>query len=378
MATTEQEELMLRLQSQFGDMDLTNLLQQEEKGQPQSNDNNDAESEESSAVEPTPEELRAWQEAQFNKGQAQQQAKKEATQSAIQKRRDQALQEDDWEELPSAPNLQGQPSVFFPSSTTSGGAAAEIVGVHPLLQQLAAGDPLLGTAWRRLFSSSDGDGLSFANFARTLEGYPGPTVLLMGAIPSASKSLDQSKASTPTSIGFFRTADDSPDCFLFAFDDREEIEFFRPSRPDKPQVYMRCQSPQQNTSITSTEGGLYIGGSSSHPRLHLTESLEECRALEFCHVFEAGDLLLGHAKESLHYFDVTHLELWAVGGEEWIRESLATQNNHQAIGEANRLKAQKVDKLQFLQDFQGGLLSANMKPGGLFAHHGYNADRCDL
>jgi TLD len=375
MATTaDQEELMLRLQSQFGDMDLTNLL--DGAGAKETSD-----SEESSLAEPSPEELRAWQEAQFQKGKAQVEAKKDATKSAVQRRREElAKGEDDWEALPALPDLRGQSSAFFPTMDHDG---AEIVGVHPLLQQLSAADDILGTTWKRLFSSTHGDGLSFGNLWTKVHGYAGPTVLLVGAIPSASKALSKHQSTTTTTttttLGFFSTspwsACESSDCFLFAYDEQEDIHFFRPRRPDHPtqQPYMHCLSSAQATNVT--QGGIFIGGA---PRVHLTETLEECRAMDYCSQFEVGDLLLGHAKDSLNYFDATQIEVWAVGGEEWIQESLLTQTKHQAIGEANRLRAQKVDKHQFLQDFQGGLMSTSGKPGGLFAHYDYNTERCDM
>lgn len=375
MTTTadQQQELMLRLQSQFGDMDLGNLLQGDAP-------KDTSESEESSLAEPSPEELRAWQEAQFQKGKAQVEAKKDATKSAVQRRREElAKGEDDWEALPSMPNLQDQSSAFFPTADEDH-QGAEIIGVHPLLQQLAEADDILGTTWKRLFSSTHGDGLSFGNLWTKLHGYPGPTVLLVGAVPSAGKALvKQQSTVSSTTLGFFSTspwsACESPDCFLFAFNDQQpEIKFFRPRRPDQAQQYLHCISSAQATNVS--EGGIFIGGT---PRVHLTESLEECRALDYCSQFEAGDLLLGCAKDSLNYFDVTQIEVWAVGGQEWIQESLQEQQKHQAIGEANRLRAQKVDKQQFLQDFQSGVLSTRGNGGGLFAHyHEYNSDRCEM
>ena len=59
-------DFLSRLQSQFGDMDLTNLLH-DENGKKTNQSEND--SQESSLVEPTQEELESWQNAQFEKGQ---------------------------------------------------------------------------------------------------------------------------------------------------------------------------------------------------------------------------------------------------------------------------------------------------------------------
>lgn len=119
--------------------------------------------------------------------------------------------------------------------------------------------------------------------------------------------------------------------------------------------------------------GLGVGGTSSQPRLHLTETLEDCRAMEYCRLFEGGDLLLGQGKDSLNYFDVDCLEVWAVGGEEWIADSMAQRKAQQDVAEATLVKARKVDKQQFLRDFH--LLAA---PSGLFGHVHHATDRCDV
>jgi hypothetical protein len=100
--------------------------------------------------------------------------------------------------------------------------------------------------------------------------------------------------------------------------------------------------------------GIGFGGTPSQPRLHLTESLEDCRAMSFCGKFESGDLLLGNGEDSLYYFDVDCLEVWGVGGDEWIQESLEAQQKGQALSEANLMRARKVDKKQFLDDFRLG------------------------
>ena len=428
----DQAELMLRLQSQFGDLDLSHLLTTTDEPasacDANNNDDEPSSSDESSLAEPSPEELKAWQESQFQKGHAVQQAQRREKLGAVQRRRE-ALQkqrarnahveedddddDNDWEQVAGLPDLQGQSSFFFPTTTAhDDDNGTELVGVHPLLQQLAReGDPdVLGTAWHRLYSSADGDGLSFVHLVDKLHGYPGPTVLLIGTVPSTTKRLStQSSPCTTTTttgtVGFYTTAPwtttttttsttvtDSSDCFLFAFDDHHDtIQFFRPTpkdhhhKNDNPH-YLHCHlsttsSPHQGSSTDGAVHGLGIGGSPSQPRLHVTESLEECRALPYCRWFEAGDLLLGRADDALQYFDVDGLEVWAVGGKEWIHDSLQEQQTHFALTQAQRVQARKVDKQQFLRDFQGGLLSLSgdhHQPSGLFAHHGHTTDRCDL
>lgn len=423
-------ELMLRLQSQFGDLDLSHLLTTNGDS---SKNNTEISSEESSLAEPSPEELKAWQESQFQKGKAQKEAQRLDKLGAVQRRREELRQKkntssnnlvDDWEQVAAPPDLQGHSSVFFPSSDEDG---IEHVGIHPLLQQLAQqGDPdILGTTWKPLFKSADGDGLSFVNLLAKLEAYPGPTVLLMGTMPSANKSLattenHQKKKKKSGTVGFYTTspwmesatmAAGSSDCFLFAFNDQDnQVQFFRPNDNNhgsndhnKKQTYMHYMHGHPSTATSTTKltakakasfanenllvHGLGIGGSSSLPRLHLTDTLENCRAVDYCSLFEAGDLLLGRAQDSLNYFDVDCIEVWAVGGDEWIQESLLAQQSKKAIMESNRTKARTVNKKHFLQDLVGGILSVDHKPSGFFAHqqgnmhgggHHVNLDRCDM
>lgn len=386
VSAAEEQELVNRLKSQFGDLDLSQILGS------QDNDSDD-----SSVEDPSPEELKAWQEEQFRKGQAiLAEKRKQETKSALQRRRAELRKEkdeDDWEQVAALPDLQGQPSTFFP---TCDGQGNEILGVHPLLQQLSEGDSeILGTAWVRLYSSAEGDGLSFYKLLETLRGYPGPTVMLIGAVPSSTKKMGVS-SSTKTTIGFYTTSPwvestqftGSSECLLFSMDDNQ-VHFFRPRnlKPnEKEPHYMYCHPSTLNINgrrraqkPNSTDGlvhGLGVGGTPLQPRLHLTETLEECRAMDYCRLFEEGDLLLGTAKDSLNYFDVDCLEVWAVGGMDWISESLQVRQAYRAVSDAATVKARKVDKQQFMQDLQGGILS--YKTNGIFSHAQYVTERCDV
>lgn len=279
-----------------------------------------------------------------------------------------------------------------------------MLGVHPILQELVSEGPepdLLGTTWKQLYSSAHGDGLSFVKLLDKIRGYPGPTVILIGAVPPASKRSGSSSKTEPwtSTIGFFTASPwiESPsftgssDCFLFAFDCKsEKIKFFKVlEKPDRDlKSYMYCHPSTlkaanvrgaANTS-KKTDGlvhGLGVGGTALQPRLHLTETFEDCRAMNYCQLFEDGDLLLGHAQASLNYFDVDCIEVWAVGGEEWINESMARQRGHRDVYEANLVNARTVkDKKQFINDLAGGLL--NSKSNGFFAHNFQTTERCDL
>eukprot|EP00934_Nitzschia_sp_Nitz4_P004985 Nitzschia sp. Nitz4//scaffold103_size77763//32368//33720//NITZ4_005442-RA/size77763-processed-gene-0.22-mRNA-1//-1//CDS//3329532319//4975//frame0 len=429
----EAHEMLMRLQNQFGymDMDLAEML--DIQGKPADNEGHrhlehSVSSSSSSAMEdPSPEELLAWQEAQFQKGrqiQEQKQTEQEAKlQDAIRKRRQRAMMgnaspdadDGDWEKVPGIPNLNGETSAFFPPTTDEQGNSVP----HPILQTLATeGDPeVLGTLWKRLYSSSEGDGLSFHNLVSVIQGYPGPTLLLMAATPSARKStasLNPQDAQSPstTNIAFFTTSPwtispfftGSNDCFLCAFQD-SDVTFWRPrsknqQQQEQNQGYMYLHPSYAMASASSTSAtdpvqkgkrrvrttnlggsngsvyGLGVGGNPTAPRLHLTETLEDCRVMDYCSLFEPGDLMLGQGRDCLNYFDVDCLEVWAVGGEEWIHESLEVHRTQMDIAVASLQKARTVDKKQFLSDLQGGLLTGT--PTGLFAHKAGPTERCDV
>jgi len=398
-----ESELLSRLQSQFGDMDLSHLL--EEDDQNKNTDGTTTESEESSLAEPTAEELKAWQEAQFEKGlQALESKNSEDMSSVVQRRRRRggsiALEEghnnnyseedDDWEQIAALPQLS-EPSVFFPQSDDSG---SEILGLHPLLQKLSSADPeVLGTQWKRLYSSEQGDGLSFAMLLSTLKGYGGPTVMLISAKPSTKHMVDKNLTKQST-IGFFTThiwSESSSffgtdDCFLFTIDEKEnDITIIRPAKDLKGHHgnFMYCHpsngrmtsKSSATSSAATTDGcahGIGVGGSESQPRLHLTESLEDCRAMEYCSTFETAELLT-NGKDSLYYFDADCIEVWGVGGEAWIQQGLHAQQKGRDLADAALKKARIVDKKQFMDD-----LRFMAKPNGLFHHVKHVDDRADL
>ena len=117
--------------------------------------------------------------------------------------------------------------------------------------------------------------------------------------------------------------------------------------------------------------GMGIGGTASQPRLHISESLEECRALPYDQLFDDGDLLSGKCSQSLYYFDVDCIEVWGVGGEEWIEDALQAHNKAKEMKAAGLEKARNVDKRQLL--FENGLLDS----GNLLGHRDLVSERCE-
>ena len=398
----KEQELLARLQAQFGDLDVGDFL-----GGDDGAAGKDDESE-SSLEEPTAEELLAWQHSQYEIGNMKLEAKRiieggggsnNKHKSALQRRRQnktaeerrlmreyEATEANEWEHLTTSPDLGGVTSTFFP--TVLGDGLELMGGVNPQLQKLASGDEVLGTKWSRLYSSSDGDGLSFRNLLDKICGYEGPTVLLIGGTPSPSKCVGQIPTQDDrVSLGFytqdtwtvskenFGGSDD--DCFLFSLDHNKTngVQFFRPKARGGSNRYLYCHPSSLATASKKRKyvpNGIRIGGD----RLHITESLEECRALAYDDVFEEGDLLCGKCIQSLFYFDIDCIEVWGVGGDEWIADALKAQPTSKSIQSANLERARKVNKSHFLDDFQNGLLSG--AKSGLFGHRDLVEERCDL
>ena len=387
MTSSNEAELLARLQAQFGDMNVNEFL----NGCPENDNNNSAaddDDSESSLEEPSPEELAAWQEAQFAKGKVRLQTQellKEAATVGRRRRRggnksllDRHEGDDkDWERVPTTPDLN-ESSIFFPNNADG----MELAGVHPLLQKLTAFDPdVLGTKWHRLFSSSGGDGVSLTNLLDKLRGYDGATIIIFGGQPSTRRCLGNVNCLKPVSIGFFTFdmwiesedmfgSDD--DCFLFTLDQAANDVKIYPSRNRENSSrkgmnrYVYC-----NRNDKSEVSGLGIGGTSARPRLHITESLEDCRAFAYDELFEAGGLL--PFNDSLYYFDVNEIEVWAVGGIS--EQGLAAQAKQKEIEMATLEQARRVDKRLLLEHIENGFAWKSGDQPGLFGHRDHTEMR---
>ena len=67
------------------------------------------------------------------------------------------------------------------------------------------------------------------------------------------------------------------------------------------------------------------------------------------------------------------IEVWGVGGEQWIQQGLAAQRKGREVAEATLRRARKVDKKQFVDD-----LKFMATPSDLFGHIEHSATRTDL
>mmetsp|Transcript_49403 Transcript_49403/g.119831 ORF Transcript_49403/g.119831 Transcript_49403/m.119831 type:complete len:400 (-) Transcript_49403:111-1310(-) len=290
-------------------------------------------------------------------------------------------------------------------------------------------------SWKRLYSIYEGDGLSLRALWHELRGDAGPTVLLLECTPSKMyrhrrcqsnsddpTSIEASHSTTPTTtVGFF-TMDTwneptpssisshkssffgkNDDCFLFGIDQvRQEdgkeatVKVIRP-RSRSPATasggagslrhsshgggFMYYRNGKNGKATDGAIHGLGVGGNSKQPRLHLTESLEGCRALPYDTMFEDGDILSPdttrvsttatcndkHDTQSvtdafpLYYFDVVGMEVWGVGGPTWIEEALEARERVRGIAASHLRKRQTVkDKHVVYQDLKSGLMSTSL------------------
>jgi hypothetical protein len=414
-ADAEGAALMARLGAQFGDLDMSQLglgatpatAPGGEGGGASSTNHNyacEAESDEESSLEdPTPEELAAWQESQFSKGQEKELRKqKEGCEDgiidSIQERR-KLLREARFKQL-TEEQAKLRLGIKAPTESAASGSFLDLLGgdksaffgpstqgyLEDLVSQQADGDAeILQTQWKRLYASYE-QGLGFWNLWKALRGYDGPTLLVLRCLPSASKAL-VSRASAaeqqPTAcLGFYTTTPwkESPDlyggdteakdgdrAFLFSIDETHHttgngsssnndnrVRFFPVEQPpgeaapNRQRGYMYCQpsaTTEDATRVVSAVTGLGVGGRPTQPRLHLTESFEDCSCLTYDsnRATRDGDLFAaslgihrtetasngsgvdeGHSfARALYCFDVAEIEAWGMGGSEWIDHALS-------------------------------------------------------
>mmetsp|Transcript_31096 Transcript_31096/g.73295 ORF Transcript_31096/g.73295 Transcript_31096/m.73295 type:complete len:536 (-) Transcript_31096:475-2082(-) len=258
--------------------------------------------------------------------------------------------------------------------------------VRELTSNEQDGDPeILQTSWKRLYASYE-QGLGFLSMWNALRGYDGPTLMIMRTLPSASKFVAapvtvksnqsrQSKANPTACIGFYTTIpwventdffggdisgkNDADKAFLFSIQDDQapnttdnqsnniqnnagRIRFFPVKSKEEDGVsggYMYCHPstmPKRQNGKSFAVNGIGVGGRPTQPRFHLTETFEDCRCLTYdsSRTTKNGDLFAGEDgdtshpfAQALYYFDVDEIEVWGVGGKEWIEHALNEREN---------------------------------------------------
>lgn len=258
------------------------------------------------------------------------------------------------------PDLQGQTSLFFTSSDYD-----ERIGDHdPLLSRLHREDPeTTAGPWRRLYSSAESgsEHPSFSALRYALEGYDGPTVLLIGTKSKRrAKSCERDDCYYRSILGVLAVrpwsssggggggggTDDhfssARDTLLFSSSaPGGGVRVVRPRRDHRSLAAVSTRLSPSLHGYGSGDGGLIVG----NDRLKIPARLTDCCVMPFDGVFEPGRLLpFGH--KTGHRFDVEMLELWGVGGTARIGRALVRQCRLRAKKKTERRRQETTNQRQ--------------------------------
>jgi TLD len=207
-------------------------------------------------------------------------------------------------------------------------------------------------SYHRLYASSS-DGLSFNRLQNAVQGYGGPTLLLIRS--TSGGIFGAFTASTwKESKDFYGNTD----CFLLQLSPRTAV--YRPTANERN--FMYCNSAARSKGYDQQAHGIGFGGSVQEPRLFLPESFEDCVAASQDLTFENGRLLpdldVAGEQQSKKYFDIDSLEVWGVGGSDVVQAAFQARDASRAITDEAIRRARKVDKAQFLDDFRAGTIES--------------------
>jgi len=252
------------------------------------------------------------------------------------------------------PDLKGAHSAFFSSRNS------------PRLFTLASMSPSLGGEWHRLYTS-DSDGLSFNRLQNALLGYSGPTLIVIQESATSGIFGAFTSSQWKESKDFYGNSD----CFIFQLTPSAAI--CRPRGAGKN--YMYCNSKARSKGYDGQAHGIGFGGTVDCPRLFISETFEGCVAASGDMTFKAGTLLPPPLPDTpaTKFFDIESVEVWGVGGDDIVAEALGSRDQQRQIAFANIQKARKVDKAQFLDDFNSGLFDSKA-----FAHKQQVNGRVDV
>jgi hypothetical protein len=216
----------------------------------------------------------------------------------------------------------------------------------PLPLSLALMSPSLGGTWRRLYSN-DCDGFSFRTMLEAVLAFKGPTVILIRSTDDGSPGdVFGYSTSCPwkTSRKWFGEGSDS-----FLFKVSPNLAFYPATGNGKHYMYLNLPSIRHAKDLS----GMAMGGIAGDcPRLHLTESLEKCRACDTDVTYAPGPLL---SNDMEAYFDVDVLEVWATNEtQDSFERGVKSGSLQTECREATRQAVAKVDPKEFLDDFTNG------------------------
>jgi TLD len=203
----------------------------------------------------------------------------------------------------------------------------------------------LGGPWIQLYSS-DTDGCSFRAMQESLLSYHGTTVILIQT--TAGDAFGYYTNCPWRESRHWYGEHEATESFLFGL--KPSLLYFAPTSTTNKPYYMFLHNPvyPHPTDLN----GLAIGGiNDKTPRLHITTNFEQCKAGSMDAVYSSGPLL----SDGELFFDIDLVEVYALScTAEEFEMGLSRGMANTAIREGTRLKAARVDKKQFLEDFQTG------------------------
>ena len=231
---------------------------------------------------------------------------------------------------------------------------------------------------RRLYSS-DENGLAFTTFSESLLTFAGPTLVLIRTTRNdvlgfytelkwrkgpqwyTAAATDNNNDSeepnlAPGSSCLFRL---KPQWSVHNLQQKPAVDPNLPAPPPwarkkKNVFHQYLHTPVSYHSHKGTIEGLAMGGiAADTPRLHLTTSLEQCKAGVMDSTFGEGPLL-ADCRDDEQFFDVDSLEVWAIRSFDFA-ECLQAGQLHASIRESTRRHMAQVDRLQFVEDFASGV-----------------------
>lgn len=253
------------------------------------------------------------------------------------------------------------------SSPSSARPSSVLTSVSTAVPLVSMG--LHGYLWKSLYQSTE-QGLSFHTLQSRLTSFFGPTLLYLKSTKGDKlgyyTEIPWKITSTTMSTAAMREMSDGKDAFLFTLHPVWR-RWGRTHEEPKGRMIQYLYGTQQKPPSLN---GLSVGGvDADTPRLHLTTSLEGCKAISIGRSFQNG-LLLGSPDDL--FFDVEEIQLYAVapdietlvGGEQIGQRALETK-------EALRQKLAHVDKRQFVDDLI-------FLPGHLYEHRAQARGRADF
>jgi TLD len=292
-----------------------------------------------------------------------------------------------------APNTTNDTLLTPITTTASSSSSDNLLSVRHFIMSC------LGTSLNGYYYpiyNSNTDGLSFNRLQNAILGYGGPTLFVIQSVSGGIFG-----AYTGTSWKESKDFYGNTDSFLYQLVPQTII--YRPKqRGSDGNNYMYCNSAARSRGYDQQAHGIGFGGTVSQPRLFISENFDDgCMASSQDMTYENGPLLppvgtSGHPQyhrttstasnnssnsnsnlpiqRHRSLFDIECLEVYGVSDTiDVIEMAIGSRTLNRNTKEELIRKARKVDKAQFLDDFQSGIISSKQ-----FVHRQQIDGRADV